>query len=243
METNELFRRLEIQEKKVKRRTFIFTLIPILTAIVLITVTSREVIRVNAALATIQKEFQETAAINAALRAQNDSLKSKNDSLSHVLIESTTTLGKATSVLWDFKQMIDNMPSADRSSAEAMFFIEFRMLEERVRGNYLHLSEKVEALPSITEDQDWIVIVASSVSLEDLKGIVTKVASLYDRDQLAIYKEGKNYFRLAVTGNGTFTRAYRLNVKLIREQGFEGAYFDGRKDWGKNYLPELIGDG
>ncbi len=238
MKTEELIHRLEAQERRVKKRTIIFTLVPIMTAIILITVTSREVIKMNDQLGTMEKKLEATEEMHRVLKSQNDSLKSVNNALQDTLVESTITLGKASSVLWEFKEFIDRMHPADRTREEAQFFIEFRMLEERVRGNYKHMAESIDELPMIQDENNWIVIVESSVSLEDLKRNVNVVASLYGREQVAIYKEGETYYRLAVKGNGTFTRAYRLNVELINEHGFHGAYFDGRKDWGSNYLDE-----
>jgi hypothetical protein len=238
MKTEELIYRLEEQEKRVKKRTIIFTLIPIITAIILITVTSREIIRMNDHLGAVEIKLEENEELHRDLKVQNDSLILVNDSLHETLRESTISLGRVSSVLLEFKEFIDRMNPADRPRDQAGYIIRFRMLEERVRGDYMQMAENLAKLPMIQDENDWIVIVKSSVSLEDLKMEASEVISIYGREQIAIYKEGETYFRLVVKGNGTFTRAYRLNVELINEHGFYGAYFDGRKDWGEDFLME-----
>src|SRR4051812_41829152 len=100
-----------------------------------------------------------------------------------------------------------------RSQGEASFYINFRMLEDKIRGNYIDLSAKVSKLPEIDENKNWIVIVESSMSLEDLKMQVNRLASIYGKNQVAIYRDKNGMYALSLKGNGTFTRAYRLNVE------------------------------
>jgi hypothetical protein len=89
-------------------------------------------------------------------------------------------------------------------------------------------------LPIITEDKIWVVVLASSVSLIDLKKEAEQYKKILGSEELAIYKT-KIYYALVAKGNGTFTRAYRLNVDLIKNYGFK-AYFLDSKDWGNDYL-------
>lgn len=228
METDEILNRIEQKERKAKKRAILLTFIPLISAIILIAYTSKVVFQSEKKLAEIKIDLQKT---NDA----NKLIKSQNDSLSEILQESTINLGKAMSVLSETKNFIDKMSPPVRSSEEAKYYVEFRMLEERIRGDYLSLSDKVSRLPIITEDKNWIVILASSVSLNDLKKEAERFRKILVNEELAIYKT-KVYYALVAKGNGTFTRAYRLNVDLIDNYGINSAYFSGSKDWGTDYL-------
>jgi len=226
---NELLERIKLKESQAKKRAILFTFIPLLVGLFLITYTSKKVFQSDEQLKKIRKE------LNIA-QIQNDSLKIQNDTLSKVLIESLTNLGKAASVTTQFKEFIDKMKPALRSQEEASFFINFKMLDDKIRGDYEHLSERVSTLPKLDENKIWIVIVQSSTSLEDLKQEADPLISIYGKEQVAIYRDSKSIYALSIKGNGTFTRAYRLNIELRDKYNYSGSYFSNSKDWGTDYF-------
>lgn len=228
METNEIINQIQEIEEKAKRRAKRLTFIPLISAITLITVTSIYIYTANKSLDKIKKEYNKT-------HEENLRLKMRNDSIINTTKESTIILGEAASLISKFKDFIDKIPPPERNSAEARFYISFRMFEETIRGNYYDLSEKISQLPNITDKRTWFAIVSSSVSLEDLKMEAVKLQELFSKDQVAIYKL-KSYYALVIKGNGTFTRAYRLTVDLNKNFETRGTYFNGLEDWGEDYL-------
>jgi len=237
---NEILTRIAIQEKRAKRRAIVFTVIPLIFAIILIGYTTSKVAKAQEELLHIDSTMAEA---NKKIKAADDSLQvfkknnillqKENDSLIENLHKS---LGKAVAVMSEFKVIIDKIKPSLRTVGETAFYVNFRMMEERIRGDYDYLSEKISSLPQLYENKSWIVIVKSSVSLTDLKSDVPKLVSIYDANQIAIYKSSPKYYSLCVVGNGTFTRAYRLNVELRDRYGYNGAYFSSSENWGDNYL-------
>lgn len=240
---NQILEEIQYKEKLAKRRAIAFTFIPLITAILLITYTSQKIIKAQNELNTIEQRMSKaTLKINNSqselykAKLLNSELKKKNDSLNLSLTQSVITLGKAVSVTTEFKKFIDKMEPQLRSQGEASFYINFRMLEDKIRGDYETLSKTISELPKIDDNKVWIVIVESSASFEDLKRQSNSLISIYGKNQIAIYQNGKNNYALCVIGNGTFTRAYRLNVELRDKYGFDGAYFSDSTDWGTNYF-------
>jgi len=180
-------------------------------------------------------EIKSLSVLYEKTKRENDKLKFQNDSLIIVLKKSTETIGRASSVLWNLKTFIDKIEPELRTSKQAKFFIKFRLIEEEIRGDYEYLSKTVSELPKIKDENDWIVIVKSSVSQEDLTKTQKVLESIYGKNQIAIYKDANDIYALAVKGNGSFTRAYRLNVELRDKYGFYGSYFRGISDWGKDF--------
>ena len=246
----DIIHKFEEKEKQSKQRAIIMTFVPLIVGLLLITFTSQKVIKAQKELDKIEEKIQGSKKevyrardslnmVKDSLRLlmdQNKSLRSLTYSLSQNLSESVSTLGKAVSVTSEFKKFIDKMEPYLRSQGEASFYINYRMLEDKISGNYNALSEKVSRLPKIDEKLNWIVIVESSRSLEDLKRQVNRLASLYGRNQVAIYRENNGMYVMSLKGNGTFTRAYRLNVELRDKYGYRGPYFSSSKDWGTNYM-------
>lgn len=228
METSDIISKIESKERKTRKRVMLLTLIPIISSIILLGYTSERVIDSRNELKSIENRYEQI--IN-----ENSQLLLRNDSLSLALRKSTETLGRSTSVLWELKKFIDAIEPDLRTYEEAKFFIRFRMMEEKIRGDYEELSKTVSELPNIKDENNWIVIVESNVSLEDLKKSQEKLESIYSEDQIVIYKDANDVYALALKGNGSFTRAYRLNVELRDKYGYYGAYFRGIKDWGKDY--------
>ena len=240
---DQLLKKIELKEKQARKRSIAFTFIPLITGMLLIYFTSEKIANANnelngidnkileskSIIAKTQKELEETKLINADLEKRNDSLSKK-------LIESVTTLGKAVSVTAELKQFIDKIKPSLRSQEEASFYINFNMLSDKIRGNYETLSKTVSQLPRLDEKKNWIVIVASSSSLQDLRKEATDLIANYGQEQVAIYLNGNKFYSLCVIGNGTFTRAYRLNVELRDKYGYYGAYFSDSENWGANYL-------
>jgi hypothetical protein len=240
---DEMISKVLQREKRAKQRAILFTFLPLLACLALIAYTSQRVVKANKELATIDAKIElANSRVNKAedglkaVNGINHQLKSENDSLSDALQQSVINLGKAVSITSQFKQFIDKMEPSLRSQGEAAFYINFRMMEERIRGDYKSLSEKVAGLPNLDEGKTWIVIVGSSMSLEDLKSDAPRLANIYGKDQVAVYKDDHGNYALSVKGNGTFTRAYRLNVELRDKYKYTGAYFSSAKDWGRNYL-------
>jgi hypothetical protein len=176
---------------------------------------------------------------NSSLKNEKKLLIRKNDSLIKDLRHSTGILGRSSSILWDLKEFVDKINPNLRSEEQAAFFIRFRILEEKIRGDYEYLSETVSKLPVIKDENNWIVIVESNVSMYDLSETYALLKSIYGKDQIAIYKDVNNIYALAVKGNGSFTRAYRLNIELRDEHDINGAYFRGIKNWGEDYSKEI----
>jgi len=240
---NQVLVKLERNEKLAKRRAILLTFFPVVLAILLIIYTTQKVVHAQKELDTVEDRIRvanikivDTERKLDSFKILNTNLKIQNDSLKKSLIETSILLGKQVSVFNEFKIFIDKMKPFDRSSAQAAFWINYRMLEDRIRGNYADLARHVAGLPDLDTLKNWIVIVKSSSSLEDLKIEVAHLASIYGEDQIVIYKSGQDFYSLAVKGNGTFTRAYRLNVELRDKNGYPGAYFSGRDDWGSDYL-------
>ena len=239
---SQILEKIETREKRDKKRAILITFIPLIAAVILITYTTQKILNAQKELNIIENRMKQ--AESKVMKAQaelrkvdslNNSLNKKNDSLYKSLIGSVETLGKTISVTNEFKKFVDRKPPALRTREEASTYVSFHMLEDRIRGNYEFLSKIISEFPKI-DDQIWIVIVKSSTSLQDLKMEANSVISIYKKQQIAIYQDGKNYYALSVIGNGTFTRAYRLNVELRDTYGFDGAYFSHSQDWGKNYL-------
>lgn len=240
---NEIIQNAELQEKQARKRAIALTFIPLLFAILLITYTAEKIIKAQKELDNIEGRM--TEANNRVSYAEkrydsvsreNETLIKQNDSLKKSLIETTVLLGKQVSVFSEFKKFVDNIKTYDRSYEEAAFWINYKMLEDKIRGNYDDLSKKVSNLPNLDSNTVWVVVVSSSSSLEDLRKEAAKVVNIYGRDETAIYKTNNSTYVLAVKGNGTFTRAYRLNVELRDKYKFAGAYFSSSANWGKDYL-------
>jgi hypothetical protein len=240
---DKLLKQVELKEKQARKRGIAFTFIPLITGLLLIYFTSQKIARAQSELNDIDKKVlasklivDKTQSELDKVNLRNIELTKQNDSLSKKLVESVTTIGKAVSVTAEMKQFIDKIQPSLRSQEEASFYINFNMLSDKIRGNYETLSETVSRLPKLDENKNWIVIVASSSSLQDLRKEATKLISTYSKEQVAIYLNGKNFYSLCIIGNGTFTRAYRLNVELRDKYDYSGAYFSDSKDWGINFL-------
>jgi len=241
--TTELLVKVKEKEKRERRRTLYILLIPCLAAILFLSFTTYKVILAQQQLEKIDSI---TKSYNIRLNkvqgqlniadSLNNILKRTNDSLSLMLQESATNLGKAISVTNEFRTFIDKMQPYLRSQQEASFYINFRMMEDKIRGNYESLSQRLSNLPDLDSNKNWIVIVQSSMSLKDLQNDAPRLISKYGADQVAIYQDSRKNYALGVKGNGTFTRAYRLNVELRDKFGYQGAYFSPSSDWGRNYL-------
>jgi hypothetical protein len=243
LDTNQLLELIKEKEKRSTIRGLLIVFIPCIAAIILIAFTSNKVLKAQGQLQAIDSIINENKVdlsnVQSKLKTAdslNKDLAKKNDSLSKILIESAQNLGQAISVTTEFRSFIDKMQPYLRSQQEASFYINFRMTEDKIRGNYENLSSKIAGLPDLDSNLVWIVIVQSSMSLTDLQKDVGKLQSIYGADQVAIYKDSRNNFALSIIGNGTFTRAYRLNVELRDKYGYNGAYFSSAQKWGTNYL-------
>jgi len=226
---NDILSKVKYNEKRAKKRALVFTIIPIVVAIVLITYTSAKIYQAQEDLNAIKRKITK-------IKSLNDSLRRQNNSLSDSLKKSIVTLGKAVSVTTEINKFIDKEMPYYRSLNETRFYINQRMLNDKIRGNYVTLSETVSKLPQLDDNKNWIVIVETSASLEDIKKDAPNLISIYGRDQVVIYKDTKESYALGIKGNGTFTRAYRLNVELRDKYGYIGAYFSPSLNWGSNYL-------
>ena len=240
---NQLISSIKLRERHAKIRGILIILIPCIGALFLIDFTTNKINTADKQLQTIDKLTTQSQLVLAKTTADlkrsdsiNKTLTFKNDSLSKILIESVTNLGKAVSITSEFKSFIDKIRPSLRTQEEASFYINFRMMEDKIRGNYNTLAEKTSQLPNIDDNKTWITILESSTSLDDLKKDADKFITIYGRDQVAIYQDGKNFYALNVKGNGTFTRAYRLNVELRDKFGITGSYFSCSNDWGTDYI-------
>jgi hypothetical protein len=240
---DQLLKKIELKEKQARKRGIAFTFIPLITGLLLIYFTSEKIAKAQNELIGIDNKILESKSIIDKTQSEldktkliNAELEKKNDSLSKKLIESVTTLGKAVSVTSELKQFIDKIKPSLRSQEEASFYINFNILSDKIRGNYETLSKTVSQLPKLDENKNWVVIVASSSSLQDLRNEANKLISTYGQEQVAIYLNGKKFYSLCIIGNGSFTRAYRLNIELRDKYGYYGAYFSDSNDWGVSYL-------
>jgi hypothetical protein len=241
--TTELLAIVEEKEKRERRRTLYILLIPCIAALLFlgfttykVTIAQQQLQKIDSFTKSNQVRLNKVQAQLNTADSLNKTLKNANDSLSTMLQESATNLGKAVSVTNEFRTFIDKMQPYLRSQQEASFYINFRMMEDKVRGNYETLSQKISNLPDLDTNKNWLVIVQSSMSLEDLRNEAPKLISEYGADQVAIYQDSRKNYALSVKGNGTFTRAYRLNVELRDKYGYQGAYFSPSLNWGSNYL-------
>ena len=218
---------LELEERRSKKRMWIFSLIPLLLTILLIIVSfltvNRSIMEVN-----IAKEDLEEANRHIL------ELQLSNDSLSRLVLDRAESLGRISSVALQIKEYIDGISPEERNYSEADRFVEFRTLEERIRGDYLYVSESIAKLPNITSDKKWIVIIESNVSLEDLNESYKRLLDHYAVEQVAIFRDNKGIYALSLVGNGTFTRAYNLMYEVFNF-GFYYGYCRGKVDWGKDY--------
>lgn len=225
----ELINKIEEKEKKARKRILIYTLIPVIVAIVLIWVTSSQVINSKRELDKIQNE------LNTKI-LELEKIKSKVDTLDSKFSSTISSISEIISTSHRIENFIESKQSFLRSIDEARFLINIRMLFDEINSQYSDILALSSELPELDRGRNWITIISSSKSLNKLQNEAKTWIEQYGIDQVAIYKSKNNYYALALKGDGSFTKAYRLTVQLQRSGKAYGAYFASSKDWNKNYL-------
>jgi hypothetical protein len=106
---------------------------------------------------------------------------------------------------------------------------------DEIHGQFEGLADAMPEITQLDRGRSWVAVVASSKSLGECKASAGQWAAFYGKGQVAVYLASNGYYAVAILGDGTFTTAYRLTVKL-RHDGAPHAYFASSKDWGRNYL-------
>lgn len=225
----ELFNKIEEKENKARKRIFIYTLVPVIIAIVWIWTTSSKVINSKRELDKIQNELDIKI-------SELEKIELKVDTLDSKLSNTISSISEIISTSHKIEDFIESKQSFLRSIDEARFLINIRMLFDEINSQYSEILELSSKMPELNRGRNWITIISSSKSLNKLQNEAKSWIKQYGIDQVAIYKSQNNYYALALKGDGSFTKAYRLTVQLQRSGKAYGAYFASSKDWNKNYL-------
>ena len=138
----ELFNKIEKKEKKARKRIFIYTLIPVIVAIVLIWVTSSEVINSKRELDKIQNE------LNIKI-LELEKIKSKVDTLDSKLSNTVSSISEIISTSHRIEDFIESKQSFLRSIDEARFLINIRMLFDEINSQYSDVLASSSKMPEL----------------------------------------------------------------------------------------------
>ena len=150
----------------------------------------------------------------------------------------STVAGKLSEILklsQEVEDFIEQKESYLRTLDEARFLINLRMKFDEIHGQFEGLADALPDISQLDRGRSWVAIVASSRSLEASRATARRWTEVYGQGQVAVYLASNGYYAVAVVGDGTFTTAYRLTVKL-QQDGAPHAYFASSKDWGQNYV-------
>lgn len=227
----ELFAKLEEREKKAHKRILIYTLIPVVIACILIWITSSKVINSNRELTKVKNELKIKI-------SELETIKLKVETLDSKLSNTISSISKIISTSHKIENFIESKQSFLRSLDEARFLINIRMLFDEINSQYSEILKLSSNMPELNRGRNWITIISSSKSLIKLQNEAKSWIKQYGTEQVVIYKSQNDYYALALKGDGSFTKAYRLTVELQRSVKAYDAYFASSKNWNKNYLDE-----
>lgn len=223
-----LLKKMEEHRRKKIRISIIYSLIPILVGVILILFTvnkltdsQRELARINKQLELKQKEIELA--------------KKKQKLLDKRFSQSAMKFKKIVATMHEIENFIEKKESFLRSLDEARFLINIRILFDKINLQFSEISDLLPGMPRLSRDRIWVTIVKSSRSLEGLKKEAHTWEQQYSKDAVAIYLFSNKFYGLALKGDGTFTTAYKLTVKL-QKNGVSGAYFVATKKGDQNLL-------
>jgi hypothetical protein len=212
--------RLRERERRVRRRTAILTIVPIIAATLVLGVVWNRVAAARDELAQITQELDRS-------RDQASQVETK-------LRNTQVALSEIIQITRQMEEFIEKKESFLRTIDEARFLISVRMLFDRINTQYRGLSKVFPDLPPLSERQ-WVAIMASSRDLQMLRTLSKDLASRLGQTDVAIYLAPNGFYALAIRGDGTFTTAYNNTVDA-QNKGIPGAYFAQSSDWGRDYL-------
>lgn len=224
-----ILKKIEERGRKVRRNSFIFTLIPIIVAGVLIWFTGSKLVNYQKELSNTQREFD-------LKRRELKNTQDKLNLLDTKFLRIVSRLNKIVAISHEIEEFIEKKESFLRTLDEARFLISIRRLFDSLDSQFSEVSNLLSGMPDLNRNRIWINIVKSSKSLEKLKEEAHIWIKNYGKDQVAIYRSSNKYYALALKGDGTFTAAYRLTVKLHQNGLAYDAYFAASRDWGRNFL-------
>ncbi len=217
-----LLEEIKRKERLARRRAVVYTMIPIVAAVVLIAWTAREVRRANSEVETARQKVV--------------SLQHQADSANRQLQEAATNFVGIAAATKEIESLIEAKQSYLRTIDEARFLIDIRMKFDVLNSDLLKLSSSFPTMQAVTDRRKWVAIVRSSKDFDSLKAASRDWIAAYGAADVAIYRTGNGYYALAIPGDGTFTQAYRLTVSLIRSRRATGAYFAEISGSGPNLL-------
>jgi predicted RNase H-like nuclease (RuvC/YqgF family) len=170
------------------------------------------------------------------LEQQITDLKEKEAVLNRHVQESASQFIEIAHITQQVERLIESKQSYLRTLDEARYLIDLRMKFDSLNSELQQLSQNIPEIKKITDQRRWITIVKSSRELDSLRLSAMPWIAKYGKDKVAIYKTGNGFYALAVLTDGSFTKAYRLTVDLMKTGEARDAYFDDSADWGPNIL-------
>lgn len=170
-------------------------------------------------------------AVQEELRASQESQEKLDRTLATVAVRLSETMRLSHEV----EEFIEQKEPYLRTVDEARFLINLRMKFDEIQEQFGALADALPEIPQLDRGRSWVAVVKSSKSLKESRASARQWAARFGGRQVAVYLASNGYYAVAIVGDGTFTTAYRLTVKLQRD-GAPHAYFASSKDWGRNYL-------
>ena len=224
-----ILRKIEERERKLRRNSIIFTLTPIILAVVLIWFSGTKLVNYQKELSNMQREFDLK---QRELKNTQDKLNLLDTKFSQIV----SKLSKIVAISHEIEEFIERKESFLRTLDESLFLINIRMLFDSINSQFSEVFNLLSGMPDLNRNRIWITIVKSSKSLKKLKEEAYIWIENYGKDQVAIFLSSNKYYALALKGDGSFTTAYRLTVKLQQEDLAYDAYFAASKNWQENFL-------
>ena len=228
-EVDRLMQAIAERERGVARRATLLTVVPAVLAIVLVSYTAWSVERTRVKLVDVRRQLAVAADSVKILKAEADRLR-------HEAAEAGAQLTSVATTASEIERFIERKQSFLRNPDEVRFLIEIRMRFDSLNADLLRVAQASPGILDARPHRRWVTIVRSDSRPDWLRVQARRWVTRYGADKVALYRSQNGYYALALTGDGTFTSAYRLTESLQKSGEAPAAYFASATDWGSNLL-------
>lgn len=208
---------------RLRRRTLLFTMLPVIAGILLTAYASRTIASLS------ERE--------ARALAEQRTLQRKADSVTALMGTVGSQFLAVTQALAGLQSFIESKASYLRTVDEARFLVGVRMRFDSLHTALGEVATIAPGLSAAWPQRYWAVVVASAPDSASLLARIPQWRQTAGTDSIGVYRTPNGQYALALLSDGSFTTAYRLTVTLQRSGRAPGAYFEQMQGWGPNLLP------
>lgn len=212
-----LLQSVERLDAQRRRRSIVLAIVPLVAAGILVVTSARVIAR-------LQIEQQQANADRVAAAAQADALKA-------TVSDAARQLAAAVQAVSAIESLIESKESYLRTLDEARFLIDMRMRFDAVHTALDAIGAAAPELAIARPWRRWVTVIASGTDPGRLGPPASFAACEQPDGRLERFRTPNGLVALAISGDGSFTTAYRETVRLQKAGCAPGAYFADTEKW------------